>query len=59
MKPGIKTTEFWLTLLASLAGAAQAAFAGTAAGQIAGLVVMALASAGYSASRGRAKSRRP
>lgn len=58
-RPGWKTTEFWLTLAANLAGAALAAGlfpADSTWAKIAGVVVMALATMGYSFSRGKAKS---
>ncbi len=60
VKAGWKTTEFWLSTIAMLAGTLIAAGvidpegAGTA-NKVAGLVVSALAAMGYSVSRGLAK----
>ena len=59
MKPGYKTTEFWLALSAALVGFAMASGAlsdGGALMQGLGLIAAALASAGYSHSRGVAKT---
>lgn len=59
MKPGYKTTEFWLSLAATILGALMAGGVlsdDSTAGKIAGAVLAALAAAGYSASRGIAKS---
>lgn len=59
VKPGYKTTEFWLTAAAqglSLLFASGAIHAGTALGQVLGVVAMALTAAGYAVSRGIAKS---
>lgn len=58
-KPGYKTTEFWLAVAASLVGFAVASGAFVDGGQIMrglGLISAALASAGYSHSRGIAKA---
>lgn len=63
-KAGIKTTEFWVSLITALAGVAvslglittgQADSIGGAAGTIAGGVVAAAAAFGYNLSRGKAK----
>ncbi len=65
MKPGIKTTEFWLNLIVSLLGvlvatgvitpADQSALADAAA-KLAGAVMACISAAGYAVSRGRAKN---
>lgn len=57
-KPGWKTTEFWLTLLASLAGAAIASGVigeGSQVGEILGTIVIGLSNLGYGVSRGLTK----
>lgn len=57
-KPGWKTSEFWLTAAASVVGLALASGAfpdESGVGKVLGVVAMALASAGYSVSRGAAK----
>lgn len=57
-KPGYKTTEFWLTLLAQLTGFAYASGlieTGGTLDKIAGVIVMVLSAAGYAVSRGIAK----
>jgi len=57
-KPGYKTTEFWLTVAASAVGLAMASGAFPDAGPIGrmlGVMAAALASFGYSVSRGQAK----
>ena len=59
MKPGYKTTEFWLAAAAQIVGLVLASGVlaeGSLGLQIAGLASSALASAGYSYSRGTAKS---
>jgi sugar (pentulose or hexulose) kinase len=56
MKPGYKTTEFWLALAAQLVGALMVMFDDGAAGKALGAVAAALSSMGYSYSRGKAKS---
>ena len=58
-KQGYKTTEFWLAAAASVAGMVVASGAIPADGkwgQIVGLVVVALASMGYSSTRGKVKA---
>lgn len=60
MKAGWKTTEFWLTLAASVIGGLMASGLLPADSQwekLAGLGVMVLASLGYTSSRGAAKRR--
>ena len=57
-KPGYKTSEFWLTTLATLVSIAFASGAvgeGTQAEKVIGYIVMGLNVAGYSVSRGLAK----
>ncbi len=60
-KPGIKTTEFWLSAIAVLLGVLISAGLVDPEGtsemdQIAGVIVAGLGSAGYAVSRGKAKS---
>ena len=58
-KPGYKTTEFYLSLLATLLSALFASGVltdGSTATKIAGLAAAALTAAGYSVARGMAKS---
>jgi hypothetical protein len=58
MKPGYKTTEFWLSLAAMIVGAALASgvFETDSGGdRILGLAATVLASLGYTVSRGIAK----
>jgi len=61
-KPGYKTTEFYLSAFATLIGLLFASGAihdggATTADKIAGLAVAALATAGYSVSRGMTKAK--
>lgn len=59
MKPGYKTSEFWLTVVATLIGllfASGAVEEASGIGKIAGLAASVLATLGYSYSRGAAKS---
>jgi len=56
VKPGWKTSEFWLSLLAQGAGLVAALSSNGAAVQIAGLVVAVLSQLGYTSSRGKAKN---
>lgn len=59
MKPGYKTTEFWLALAACLVGFAMASGAFHDSGALMrglGLIAASLSSAGYSHSRGHAKA---
>ncbi len=59
VKPGYKTTEFWLSAAAAITGLLLASGVvpvdGSSA-QIVGLIATALTAMGYSVSRGRAKS---
>ena len=58
VKPGFKTTEFWLALLAQIVGvlAAGGIFgADSVVMRILGVVGIVLASMGYSGARGKAK----
>lgn len=58
IKPGYKTTEFWLTAAATIMGLILASGAigeGGAAERIAGVVCSMLGALGYSVSRGQAK----
>jgi len=57
MKAGWKSTEFWATVAAALIGAliATGAVEGTPWAKVAGVAGVALASLGYSVSRGIAK----
>ena len=54
-RPGIRTSEFWLTLAAVVAGGLTTAFADAEWAKVAGLIGMALASMGYSGSRADVK----
>lgn len=57
-KPGYKTTEFWLSTIAVLIGLAYGSglvSEGSQADKIVGFIAAALASLGYSVSRGLAK----
>jgi hypothetical protein len=59
MKPGYKTTEFWLTFLAMLIGVVMASgvfVEGHWALQVVGMASVVLAKLGYTASRGRTKA---
>lgn len=56
MKPGIKTTEFWLAVVVTIAGAAATVYADDKWAQVAGIVAMTLSTAGYGLSRAVAKS---
>ena len=59
MKPGYKTTEFWLSLAAAIVGALLASGAfedGSAVARLLGVVASALAAIGYAASRGFVKA---
>ena len=63
VRRGVKSSEFWLTAVTSLVGLLVMAGVvnpegATTADQIAGLVVAALASMGYSISRGMAKAKK-
>ena len=59
VKPGYKTTEFWITVFVTLAGLAMASgliAPGSTWDKGIGLIVSALASMGYSAARSKVKS---
>lgn len=59
MKPGIKTTEFWLTLAANVIGATLASGVlgdGTQIETIAGAAMMLLAGGGYTYGRAKVKA---
>ena len=59
MTKGIRSSEFWLSLLAALLGALMASGLvtdGSIWGQIAGAILSGLATLGYSASRARVKA---
>lgn len=58
VKPGYKSTEFYLSALASIVGllfASGLVESGTAFDQVLGFIAMALTAMGYSVSRGIAK----
>lgn len=55
MKPGIKTTEFWMALGVVLCGALAATFASAQWAQVAGMTAAPLTSAGYGFARSQAK----
>lgn len=57
MKPGIKTTEFWVALVVTTLGGAAVVFSNSPWAQLGGIVAAALASAGYSFSRGATKAK--
>ncbi len=62
MKSGVKTTEFWITLVLVVLGAVLAAGLlpeDSAAARIVGAILAAAASFGYSVSRGLAKQKNP
>lgn len=59
VKPGIKTTEFWITMVCMIIGfilESGVITEGSPAGVIAGAILQAAAAAGYAVSRGKAKS---
>jgi len=58
MKPGYKTTEFWLTLLANTIGALLTSGLiadGSTLARVLGVIMMVLSTLGYNVSRGMAK----
>ena len=62
MKPGYRTTEFWLTLAANILGSFLASGVietDSQAMRICGVAAMILTSMGYSVSRGMAKGSTP
>lgn len=59
LKPGWKTTEFWLNVVAQVAGALMIAGVfpeGSVPHEILGVIIMALGNLGYGISRGLAKA---
>ena len=56
MKPGIRSTEFWLAAVVALAGALATVYADAEWAKVAGLVAAALASAGYGFARSQVKA---
>jgi hypothetical protein len=59
VKPGWKTTEFWLSAAATITGlllASGAINSGSGFDKVIGVVASALAAMGYAVSRGNAKS---
>jgi hypothetical protein len=56
MKAGIKTTEFWLAMVVTLAGAFATVYADAEWAKVAGMIAAALASAGYGFSRSQSKA---
>jgi hypothetical protein len=56
MKPGIKTTEFWLALLVAALGGLSAAYAESEWARVAGIIAAAIASLGYGSARARVKT---
>lgn len=60
IKPGYRTSEFWLTIVAQAVGALLASGAfemDGAIGQLLGVIAIVLSQAGYAVSRGIAKRR--
>ena len=55
-KPGIKTTEFWLTILVIVGSGLGSIFGDAEWVKVVSLFVGALSAMGYAQSRGRAKS---
>lgn len=58
VKPGYKTSEFWVTVIVTIAGLAMASgliTAGSGWDKAIGLITSTLAAMGYSASRGSVK----
>lgn len=59
VKPGYKTTEFWLSTAAAVLGIVMAADiieTGSAVSQVVGIITTALTAMGYSVARGKTKS---
>lgn len=54
-KPGIKTSEFWLSLLVALAGSLSAAFSTEPWAKALGAVAAAFTAVGYSFARSQIK----
>lgn len=55
MKPGIKSTEFWLALIVTVLGAVATVYAEAEWAKVGGIVAAALSSAGYSFARAQVK----
>lgn len=58
VKPGFKTTEFWMSMVAMIAGAVMASGAfgdESSVMKVAGIAAMVLSAAGYTVARGAAK----
>lgn len=56
IKPGRKSTEFWMALAVALLGGLATVFASSPWAQVAGIVAAAIASLGYGASRAKVKA---
>jgi hypothetical protein len=56
-KPGIRTTEFWLSIVVTVLGAVAAQGGDSVEVKVAGLVLAGLAAFGYAQARGKAKGR--
>ena len=59
MKPGLKTTEFWLSLAAAVLVGVAGIYSDREWAQVAGVLGTALIAMGYSAARGAAKAAAP
>ncbi len=55
IRPGIRTSEFWLAFIVTLAGAVAAVYAEAQWSQVAGLLSSALTAAGYAFARAKVK----
>lgn len=55
VKPGVRTSEFWLACAVAFFAAASAVFTNNQWAQLGGIMAAALASAGYGWSRGTTK----
>lgn len=56
IRPGIRTTEFWLALAVAVFGGLAALYANEPWAQVAGILAAALTSLGYGMTRAKAKS---
>ncbi len=56
IRPGIRTSEFWLALAVAMFGGLAALYANEPWAQIAGILAAALTSLGYGMARAKAKS---
>lgn len=56
IRPGIRTTEFWLALTVAMLGGLAALYATEPWAQIAGILAASLTSLGYGMARAKAKS---